>query len=423
MTIKKIISLCLGIALCQFLSYCKENSEIEFLITNSEEKLTKQNLRETRESEDLSFEFAKLLQEKINENKETLNLIQNNTRKKIDGDYDFLVASLIEEKKQLENRSTEINLNNSLYKSLFIPNNDLYRSIKINSGYNLLESIAKNEPLLNIYMPEWGDLSKYDDFLIVILPKNANDKNSYKLSAYNKNGDLITLDSRKEPNIPYLVVGYNERFNISKNNGTRSSSILNTKYYSYNLKGNYIEYDNINLPKYENRASDSNRKRNILHRDRKEVITVARFLSKGAVEAVEGWAKGQPEVFCNVYYKELGSIVDFIIGYVSSITINMDNNHWYSGRKFWWSWSIKDNYGNWDIINWNKNALKTKMGYLFYEDDGSVKIELSNFEKKINVKIEDGDLIGSEWVHYSDNLGKTYRISNMFEFVIDQKVE
>lgn len=41
----------------------------------------------------------------------------------------------------------------------------------VNTQQGLLDSIAEFEPLLNIYMPDWDDLSQYDDFLIAVLPK------------------------------------------------------------------------------------------------------------------------------------------------------------------------------------------------------------------------------------------------------------
>lgn len=292
----------------------------------------------------------------------------------------------------------------------------------------LLDSIAEFEPLLNIYMPDWGDLSQYDDFLIAVLPKGANGQKGYKLDAYNKKGDLIILDSKKEPNIPYMVIGYNERVNLSPNTGERSSSILQTKYYTYELKTTYIPTtiasESYNTLADENRVAPKVRKRSIFDGKNYEVIKMARFLSRDALRNVEEWTRGNPEMFCKVYYKKLGSFFDFAVGHVSIHDINLGEDDWYTGSRTWIGgndWKVVDNYGNWRVFRWAPTALMTKIAYAFYEDDEGVRVRASFSGREISVTVENGEYVGSDWVFFQDSLGKTYKLSNSFEFVIDQE--
>lgn len=78
--------------------------------------------------------------------------------------------------------------------------------------------------------------------------------------------------------------------------------------------------------------------------------------------------------------------------------------------------------GNWRVFNWVRTALMTKMAYLFYEDDGGAKVTVSAFGKEVEATVSLGDLVGSSWVYFLDPLNKSYKISNSFEFTIDQQM-
>ena len=85
-------------------------------------------------------------------------------------------------------------------------------------------------------------------------------------------------------------------------------------------------------------------------------------------------------------------------------------------------WKVVENNGNWRVFNWARTALMTKMAYLFYEDDGEAKVTVSAFGKEVEATVSSGDLVGSSWVYFSDPLNKSYKISNSFEFTIDQEM-
>lgn len=51
---------------------------------------------------------------------------------------------------------------------------------QVESAMNeLAMSVQKFDPLLNVYMPDWGDLSQYDDFLFVLDTKDVFDSEEH----------------------------------------------------------------------------------------------------------------------------------------------------------------------------------------------------------------------------------------------------
>lgn len=430
---KKIYLTFVSLVVCFFFFSCQNDEEYSVLTTTSPSTEGKINEElENSKIENNAYKLASVLHNAITtKDNSFLKLLQKETKKKFDGDYDFLVSNF----RQGTTRSS--NDIERLYQSLLVPQNidkSLYsrahRAVTQSFLDNLLDSISKSEPLLNIYMPDWGDLSQYDDFLIVISPKEVNEHEEYTLKAYNMKGDTILLSSKKEPDLPYLVIGYNERVNVKTKMENSSSTFLRTPYYSYELKteglisSESLQITNNNNAKLEN-TNASIRKRSIIDRKSFETIKKARFLSKSALQNVEGWSRGAPEMFCKVYYKKLGSLFDFIVGEVSVFPINLGEDGWYSGSRSWLKfkpWKVVENNGNWRVFNWARTALMTKMAYLFYEDDGEAKVTVSAFGKEVEATVSSGDLVGSSWVYFSDSLNKSYKISNSFEFTIDQEM-
>lgn len=429
--------LLLGASVLWFLSACQEHEDLrdssnsivatEVVHESSPRSLAQTEVK-TSEEEKLSYEFAKLLQRLISQDAKVWELLQRETLKKFDGDHDFLVASLATEKQSSVRRSEDGGYHHLLNSLIDGVNRLTSSSYDEHSWAELLDSIAKQEPLLNIYMPDWGDLSQYDDFLVVVSPRQVNEREGYVLKAYNKKGEVVLLNSKEEPKLPYLVVGYNERVEAEPNTGGRSASFLRTKYYSYTLNEGYIPLHSEEADEIDDsvRAKPKVRKRSIVDRKSYEVIKMARFLSKRALQDVEDWSRGAPEVFCKVYYKRLGSLFDFAVGHVTVQEVRLGEDGWYSGSRSWLKfnpWKVVENWGNWRVLRWVPTALMTKMLYLFYEKDGEVKVTVNFSSREFTASVSDGDLVGSDWVLFADPLGKKYQVSNTFEFIIDQEKE
>ncbi len=365
-----------------------------------------------KEEDSNALELAKLIQK--SRDKGILEKIQDETSKKFDGDYDILVAEILSKDENLHPRN--------------ISSSSIYKLLKGKGNEKLFKSILSKDPLLNIYMPDWDEeyLKKSKDFLIVIKPKSGNDKKEYSLYGINSKGETVILSSLVEPKIPYLVIGDNERVVINKtgNNlqkrGVMDSSFFETEYYSYFFKKFMnIDRKTNNLKKRDGGKFITSGKRSIFDRNKMDVIVKARFLGMDEIREVEGWGSGNPEVSCDVYYKSLGSITDLFTN--TCRHINMGESGWYKGSSFWFSAYSVMNYGEWYVMNWVRTALPTKMVYHLYEEDAKFYIDGEVFGKDaVKVKIHNGDDIGYTDVFFKDNLGKWYRVGNLFKFQMGQ---
>ena len=179
---KKIYLTFVSLVVCFFFFSCQNDEEYSVLTTTSPSTEGKINEElENSKIENNAYKLASVLHNAITtKDNSFLKLLQKETKKKFDGDYDFLVSNF----RQGTTRSS--NDIERLYQSLLVPQNidkSLYsrahRAVTQSFLDNLLDSISKSEPLLNIYMPDWGDLSQYDDFLIVISPKEVNEHEEY----------------------------------------------------------------------------------------------------------------------------------------------------------------------------------------------------------------------------------------------------
>ncbi len=300
----------------------------------------------------------------------------------------------------------------------------------------VISSILEKDPLLNIYMPDWGDLSKIDDYLIVILPKGMSDKEEYFVDAINSKGEIVKLSSKHEPKIPYLVIGHNERVVVSNSN-TRSHKdnsdiIYQTKHYSYSLKKGLINFQTKNdrISEVEKATYSTGKKRKfLLGLDNIETIKWAEFTSLNAIKEVEAWTKGQPEVVCKISYKKLGtSLIRKIFTDYEMEDLDLGENDWYSGSN-WWNglglskMKLKRKHGNWTSIKWVRKALITvPITYHFIEDDSLGGVSMKLLGKKIVLELDgDGDDIGRFDVHFSDYLDREYTTNSGRFRVFNQK--
>ncbi len=326
-----------------------------------------------------------------------LEALKKEARNQIDGDYDVLLAQAL----AVTSTRNESNLLTTVTNKI---SDDQPSSI--DEFMALVDGFKRDAPLLNIYMPDDQDFAMTDDFLTVILEPSFNDCKDHKVNALNRNGDIIVLSADKEPTIPYMVIGINERITLEPEASmTRSSqsAIFSNEYHSYYLP------DRFNQKK---RDSSTPQTRSLSYRNGRitsDVISRAKFKSSDAIKAVEKWFRGAPEVHLTVIYAD-NSPMDIITGpLLHNIQHNLGENGWYTGSRR--KKKPCDNYGNWSIIDW-QHLQKKYMKYHFHEMDNKFKVTIAGWE----VQFSGGDNIGDCKVNYSDALGATYHINNMFEF-------
>lgn len=380
---------------------------------SDEEFLNLQNdaiLEEKQDSErDYIFQMASFLNESIKE-KQVLEALKDEAAKQIDGDYDVLLAYALDANATKSSRSG-MNL-------LELISNKLPLTVK-NGKMNFqdfVENFKVTAPLLNVYLPEDQDFSNMENFLTVILYSDFRDGKDQIVKALNVKGEIVEISAFEEPDVPYMVVGINERFDLSPQNidnriYSTQSPVFRTKYHNYYLSQSFEKKDQlqrmIELRSLKRSSTDS---------ESYEVITRAKFRSRDAIRSVESWVRGKPEVEARVVFHNKGSLLDFVLGEATSMSIYMGENNWYTGKRR--KPNPCDNYGNWFVVRWAPLAKQTKMKYIFGERDNGFNITLND---NLSFSVHGGDDMGSQYVHWKDNLNQTYPTSNLFEFEIGQR--
>lgn len=340
------------------------------------------------------LKMAELLNQAVGQDPTVVRYLQEEAARQIDGDFNVLLAKSIHSQVRATNP-----LNAALSTQLES------RSTSEATTSSLIEEIKKNAPLLNVYFPEGQKLDQ-DEFLTVILDPSFDDSKDKTVKAFNKKGEIVEISADEEPDVPYMVIGINERITLTSETGlTRSTSgpIFTNEYHSYYLPDCFNKEKKAFIPSTyaSHRGNRSN----------PDVISRAKFKSSNAIKRVEKWMRGAPEVHLTVIYADK-SPADIVFGpLLHNLQFNLGDKNWYTGPRR--KKRPRDNFGNWYITNWT-NCQKTYMKYHFHEMDNKFKVTVNGWE----VKFSGGDLIGDSKVNYSDNLGTTYHIGDMFEFDI-----
>ena len=323
--------------------------------------------------------------------------LQEEAAKQKDGDYDILLAQVLEDAgngNHLLNTLTSRSVTMSTYSTENVA--------------ALIDGFKKNAPLLNIYLPDGQEIDAANDFLTVILDPSFSDQDDHVVKAFNRQGDIIEISADEEPELPYMVVGINERYTLKQETAyTRSTqeAIFSNEYHSYYLPDCFNQ-EKVDAFIPQTRA---NSYRN--NRSASDVISRARFKSSSAIKQVEKWLRGAPEVHLTVIYADY-SLLDIITGpLLHNMQYNLGDNGWYKGKRR--KKKPRDNFGNWYTLNWN-GLQKKYMKYHFHEMDNRFKVAINGWE----IAFSGGDLIGDCKVNYADPLGTTYHMGNMFEIDI-----
>ncbi|GMQ29126.1 hypothetical protein [Algoriphagus confluentis] len=151
-----------------------------------------------------------------------IDFLRTKANEKIDGDFNFLIE---------QNRNESVGINSGdLNKrartfGLIISGKDL-NSKRATNAENLLDSIARIHPLLQVYMPELSgeiDFSSDQDYLVAYVPIDM--KNDI-IPAYDKQGNYFELDANNPPARPVIVISENERLMAIPKNPIETKRIL-----------------------------------------------------------------------------------------------------------------------------------------------------------------------------------------------------
>jgi hypothetical protein len=308
-------------------------------------------------------QFAKRLAYSLKDN--TLrSFIQKEASLQKDGDYDILLADVINKEIEINLLKSSSDINPTFRDYLKVAK---LRSNNLNSedediNYQidiLLSNIEDNYPLLQIAVPnfegaDWeGVLTGDEPFMVAFLPEDYNDGDD--ILAYDQDGIEYILDGKEAPSFPVIVISRNERLICADNSVQGEYSNLNlyleTNNYSY-FQRNFIdvtsndENNEVNL-----RANPTHRGTPTAAPQYYDYIWKAKFRDNDALEYYEGWPNGRPEVCCTVV---------FSTG-LPTKTIEFND-------KGWWDGAVFD--CNTQIIKWNFTSLGYYVAYRWYESDG-----------------------------------------------------
>lgn len=416
--LKLLLFLSLGVGV---ISSCQKESEI--LLHESPQKRHSESLVSAppkSEQDALNIVALSLLKSSQKDEAFTSKLSKL-SEDKFDGDFDYLAVKLYDGS---ELRSIEQGVSFSLRESM--------TELLGKNASNTISEISQKYPLINIYTPfSEKDFLSAKDFLIVVDNLSGKDDLGYNMSAFNKKGEKVFLSSNEEPKIPYIVVGRNERVEAYPNNTLRSlnSTYHKNKTHSFSLKKGFsnIEEKSSLRSLSENAGlfNDLNEYRSIGDRDTYDYISKAEFMSKSALQRVEGWSRGQPEVVLTIFYDSIlenGSETQ-IYNNKYKLNVDLGEEGWYSGSRSWLKpgrFKVRTNTTGWTIVRWGVVAKPTQMRYYFVEEDGKFEVKVSYKGVKVEFDLMgSADFIGETIIDFYDSLPREYPMGNTFKFTLD----
>lgn len=174
------------------------------------------------------------------------NVVKTLALEKFDGDYDILLKHL-KNKRISDFQSTRGELDvtvATMFDELFPV------SAKSSTQENVLEMLAQMYPTMQISVPV--NVDKWEDGYIptvVFVDENFEDTVTEYVMGYNALGEVVWVDAIKEPDVPVVVVGWNERIGlmddsmVSRTGDVVSASNLTAVFEGLNIKLNW-QYNN-----------------------------------------------------------------------------------------------------------------------------------------------------------------------------------
>ena len=417
-------------------------------------------------------EYALVLAKAVQQ-KELRTLIRNRAVQKFDGDFDVLIGSLETEvlKEQdctVKELMSNVQKTNPLLRSIgeASPESDLRKIVSV------MPNVQVSVP---IHCEEW-DPSKFVP-LVAVLPYDYKEQPGNKITAYDSEGKVHILNADKEPGFPVLVVGRSERVNEQGNLDTagycvhipakpafRSMSLLpeypdnlilthgsakslllewtdiagETGYEVWRMSGttfqkvaqtavndnNFVDANLITNQKYwyKVRATMTDgfsswspvMATTASARSDNEWLKIKRMkFSTSALNAVEGWISGAPEIRLRVVQGSEGGATNVYTSGILEPNKRSDiNNVWWNKEVTIFAWSTSV-YGTVLTFDWREEDWLTHVDFPLtgsYEDKksgGTVKVGGS-----VLIKNDPGDdVIGNTSVMWWQEKSQIYDLS------------
>lgn len=174
------------------------------------------------------------------------NIVKTLALEKFDGDYDILLKHL--QNKRISDFQSTRGLSDVTVATMF---DELFpASAKSSTQENVLEMLSQMYPTMQISVPV--NLDKWEDGYIptvVFVDENFKDTVTEYVLGYNALGEIVWVDAIKEPDVPIVVVGWNERCGliddsvVTRTGDVVSASNLTAVFEGLNIKLNW-QYNN-----------------------------------------------------------------------------------------------------------------------------------------------------------------------------------
>jgi len=339
------------------ISYSKQSADEEILIPSTALLYDEKSSRKYAPTDDDSItEFSKDLAKMLSD-KEIRQFIKTEANKKFDGDYDILVKNVLDAKKidpKFKEKNTKF----------------------INEYSNQKYEKLKNYDFLNISVPFFIDEWNPDKQIpLVAIAYGAIEGEAKFLKAFDHKGKVYLLDALKEPNLPVIVVGENER--VDK-------------------KGNHLQ--KISNPHIVTKSEHNSKKLKIAceapyRKNGKNEILKALFMSNSVLNQVEAWWRGAPEikVLCwapinSKNFTDLQKIGDPETYFEPQKRAEIDNKWWILPNQTF-------------LFNWDRNIISKNVLFYFYEWDGNRGSQTITLAGTYKISSKSGRLESSDIVN------------------------
>ena len=344
--------------------------------------------------------------------------------KKIDGDYNMLLAKDISIQKSSESNLETTNLKKLIELNFKLDKNPQikYKNPSEGNWDSYFNKLLDKYPTLQISVPNYNSTfeekfvssnSLTNDYpLIAYVINNQEDS----IKAFDKDGNNLTLTNEKIPKRPVIVISESERF-LAIHKGVEldsryeylcpevRSDIVSHKYNYYKMGDCVVVSEDDDYSESETNL--------VPHRDYNDgldMIYKARFNNMSAKRQYESWWAGDAEVRIEIIFASSSSG-----GNPSFESTSKQIIHGFIETKWWGESFTVDNYVDIPVVLWDKDVYGDKMKYVFYEIDGydlDVSVEHSHtteiggttYSSEVTVTVDDSDdFMGDFIVDYNTN--------------------
>lgn len=321
--------------------------------------------------------FAKALASSMSK-QEVREFIKSEALKKFDGDYDVLYRKISNQ--VLNGKSVDNILNQASF------------SGRTSSKVMPVASLVEAMPLLNISVPKkinnW-DVANYEP-LVVVEPLVKNEHELKVIKAYDKDGNIHWIDAQKEPDLPVVVVGYNERVTVSAEGKVELKSGLIS-----DVKSNYVQAPSDDEGTGGGGGNTGGTGGSISQYNDNAWIYL-KGMSSSDISLYESWWKGAPEITMQVFAPS--STTNFSsLGKIRQIDEMQDGDRSGINDGNWWTTSHTVTY-------WESAVIGKTLLFHFYEVDGGIP--------EITISLGGSFKFTLAGVEMSETLGVSTKISD-----------